>query len=169
MGWLGLIISIIIIGLIAGAIARLVIPGKQDMSIGMTILLGIVGSFVGGFLGFLIFRADPNGGFLQPAGIIGSIIGAIIVLLIWVAVNRRNGAARRVCPALRPSVRRSHGWGRRTSSFDRACVDLVRARTHERRGLRGESAARGTAQLLFLPFDTAPVFSVPAELSRLSS
>src|SRR3954468_7236678 len=96
MGWLGLIISIIIIGLIAGAVARLVIPGKQDMSIGMTILLGIVGSFVGGFLGFLIFRADPNGGFLQPSGIIGSIIGSIIVLLIWVAVKRRNGTARRV-------------------------------------------------------------------------
>jgi uncharacterized membrane protein YeaQ/YmgE (transglycosylase-associated protein family) len=93
MGWLGLIISIIIIGLIAGALARLIVPGKQSMSIGMTILLGIVGSFVGGFLGFLIFHADPNGGFLQPSGIIGSIIGAIIVLLIWMAVSRRRGTA----------------------------------------------------------------------------
>ena len=63
----------------------------------MTILLGIVGSFVGGFLGKLIFNADDNDGFLQPAGIIGSIIGAIIVLLIWVAVKRRGGSsARRV-------------------------------------------------------------------------
>ena len=97
MGWLGLIISVIIIGLIAGFIARAVVPGKQDMSIGATILLGIVGSFIGGFLGFLLFRADPNGGFLQPAGIIGSIIGAIIALLIWVAVKRRGGSsARRV-------------------------------------------------------------------------
>jgi uncharacterized membrane protein YeaQ/YmgE (transglycosylase-associated protein family) len=91
MGWLGLIISIIIIGLIAGALARLIVPGKQSMSIGMTILLGIVGSFVGGFLGFLLFHADPNGGFLQPSGIIGSIIGSIIVLLIWMAVSRRRG------------------------------------------------------------------------------
>jgi uncharacterized membrane protein YeaQ/YmgE (transglycosylase-associated protein family) len=91
MGWLGLVISIIIIGLIAGALARLIVPGKQSMSIGMTILLGIVGSFVGGFLGFLLFHADPQGGFLQPAGIIGSIIGAIIVLLIWMAVSRRRG------------------------------------------------------------------------------
>ncbi|MCW2812121.1 MAG: transglycosylase, partial [Friedmanniella sp.] len=83
---LGLIISIIVVGLIAGALARLVVPGKQDMSIAMTIILGIVGSFVGGFLGYLIFGKDSGGGFLQPAGIIGSIIGAIIVLLIWIRV-----------------------------------------------------------------------------------
>src|SRR3546814_18395213 len=72
------IIGLIVVGLIAGFIARAVIPGKQSMGILMTIVLGIVGSFVGGFLGFLIFGSDPNGGFLQPAGIIGSIIGAII-------------------------------------------------------------------------------------------
>ena len=82
------ILGLIIIGLIAGLIARAVIPGKQSIGILMTIVLGIVGSFVGGFLGFLIFRADPQGGFLQPAGIIGSIIGAIIVLGIYVAVTR---------------------------------------------------------------------------------
>ncbi|MGI8459967.1 MAG: GlsB/YeaQ/YmgE family stress response membrane protein [Propionibacteriaceae bacterium] len=87
---LGLIISIIVIGLIAGAVARLVVPGKQGMSIPMTILLGIVGSFVGGFLGYLIFGHDSGGGFLQPAGIIGSIIGAIIVLLIWTRVGARR-------------------------------------------------------------------------------
>ena len=47
---LGLIVTIIIVGLIAGALARLLVPGRQDISIPMTILLGIVGSFVGGFL-----------------------------------------------------------------------------------------------------------------------
>jgi len=81
---LGLIISIIVVGLIAGAVARLVVPGQQSMSIPVTILFGIVGSFVGGFLGFLLFRGNAGTGFLQPAGIIGSIIGAIIVLLICV-------------------------------------------------------------------------------------
>jgi len=91
---LGLIISIIVIGLIAGAVARLLVPGKQNLSIGMTIVLGIVGSFVGGFLGYLLFGADASGGFFQPAGIIGSIIGAIIVLLIWIGVTGRRTARR---------------------------------------------------------------------------
>ena len=84
------ILGLIVIGLIAGLLARAIIPGKQSMGILLTIVLGIVGSFVGGFLGFLLFGADPNGGFLQPSGIIGSIIGAIIVLGIYVAVVRRR-------------------------------------------------------------------------------
>jgi len=89
---LGLILSIIVVGLIAGALARLLVPGRQDLSIVMTILLGIVGSFVGGFLGHLIFGGDSGSGFLQPAGIIGSVIGAVIVLLIWTRVAGRRGA-----------------------------------------------------------------------------
>jgi uncharacterized membrane protein YeaQ/YmgE (transglycosylase-associated protein family) len=87
---LGLIVSIVIVGLLAGAIARLLIPGKQDLSIVMTIVLGIVGSFVGGFLGYLIFGKDAAHGFLQPSGIIGSIIGAVLVLLIWTRVGGRR-------------------------------------------------------------------------------
>ena len=87
---LGLIISIIIVGLIAGFIARAVVPGRQNLSIGMTLLLGIVGSFVGGFLGYLLFQKDATEGFLQPAGIIGSIIGAIIVLIIYTRVRSRR-------------------------------------------------------------------------------
>ncbi len=89
---LGLIITLIVVGLIAGALARLLVPGKQQMSIGMTIVLGIVGSFVGGFLGYVLFHKDSQNGFLQPSGLIGSIIGAVIVLLIWTRVgSRRHG------------------------------------------------------------------------------
>lgn len=90
---LGTIVSAIIVGLIAGALARLIVPGKQDLSIPMTILLGIVGSFVGGFLGYLLFGKDSADGLLQPAGIIGSVIGAIIALLIWNRVGGRRSVA----------------------------------------------------------------------------
>ena len=91
----GLIISLIIIGLIAGALARLLVPGKQDLSIPMTILIGIVGSFLGGFLGYLLFRKDDDDGFFQPSGIIGSVIGAIVVLLVWQRVGGRSTVRRR--------------------------------------------------------------------------
>jgi uncharacterized membrane protein YeaQ/YmgE (transglycosylase-associated protein family) len=90
----GLIISLIVIGLIAGALARLLVPGKQEMSILATIVLGIIGSFVGGFLGYLIFHKDGDSGFFQPSGIIGSVIGAIIVLLIWMRVGGNRRAVR---------------------------------------------------------------------------
>ena len=88
---LGLIISLIIIGLIAGALARLLVPGRDPIGIGGTILLGIVGSFIGGFLGYVLFHKDASAGFLQPSGLFGSIVGAIIALLIWRRVGGRSG------------------------------------------------------------------------------
>lgn len=92
---IGLIISILVIGLIAGALARLLVPGKQNLSVPMTIVLGVVGSFVGGFLGYLLFHKDSAQGFLQPSGIIGSVIGAVVVLVIWLRVGGRNSVRTR--------------------------------------------------------------------------
>ena len=88
------IISLIIIGAIAGFIARALVPGKDPMGIGATILLGVVGSFIGGFLGWALFGKDMDEGALQPSGIIGSIIGAIVALLIYRAATRRGVGGR---------------------------------------------------------------------------
>jgi uncharacterized membrane protein YeaQ/YmgE (transglycosylase-associated protein family) len=87
---IGFIIGLIILGLIAGALARLLVPGRDEMGVGATIVLGIIGSFVGGFLWRALFvPGDQNG--VEPAGWIGSIIGAVLVLLVWRAVETRRG------------------------------------------------------------------------------
>lgn len=85
------IIGIIIVGLIAGALARLIVPGEDPMGIGGTLVLGLVGSLIGGFLGFLLLGADSEDGAVQTAGIIGSVIGAVIALLVWRAIQSRRG------------------------------------------------------------------------------
>jgi uncharacterized membrane protein YeaQ/YmgE (transglycosylase-associated protein family) len=88
---LGLIITLLIVGLIAGALARLLVPGRDPIGIMGTIVVGIIGSFVGGFLGYVLFNHDLSEGALQPSGIIGSVVGAIVVLLIYRAVSGNYG------------------------------------------------------------------------------
>lgn len=75
------IIWMIIIGFIAGWIASKVVPGVEAMGFWLTSGLGIVGSFVGGFLSRL-FSKPADGAMFHPAGIIMSIIGAVIVLYV---------------------------------------------------------------------------------------
>jgi uncharacterized membrane protein YeaQ/YmgE (transglycosylase-associated protein family) len=84
---LGAILGFIVVGLIAGVIARFLVPGPDPMGWIGTIVLGIIGSFVGGFLANLIFGGTLA---ISPSGIVGSIIGAIIVLLIWRQVGGRR-------------------------------------------------------------------------------
>ena len=91
---IGFILYVIIIGLIAGAIARLIVPGTGGMGILATIVLGIIGSFIGGFLGYVLFGKDLSQGAFQMSGLFGSIIGAIIALLIYRATNGRRAGVR---------------------------------------------------------------------------
>ena len=89
---LGLIVYLLVIGIVAGYLARFLVPGKDPMGFWGTVALGIVGSFVGGLLGYLIFNEDLDQGALQASGIIGSIVGAVIALLIWRALGGRDRA-----------------------------------------------------------------------------
>lgn len=79
-------IAMIFLGLIAGALAKLIMPGRDGGGIFMTILLGIAGSLLGGFLFNLLGIGDGE----TWAGLIGSIIGAIAILAIYRAVTKRR-------------------------------------------------------------------------------
>ena len=82
-------IWMLIIGLIAGAIAKLIMPGKDPGGILVTMILGVAGAFLGGFL----FRALGIGGD-GPAGLIGAVIGALILLALYRVFTRRGGRSR---------------------------------------------------------------------------
>ena len=86
---IGNLIGWAVFGLIAGAIARLLVPGKQSMGIIMTMILGIVGSMVGGFVWALLFN---GGNYAGGANWIGSILGGVLVLVIfcWATRSRRT-------------------------------------------------------------------------------
>ena len=87
---LGFVVYLLVVGIVAGFLARLLVPGRDPMGFWATVLLGIIGSFVGGFLGYVLFGKDLDEGAIQASGIIGSIIGAVVVLLIYRAFNRRR-------------------------------------------------------------------------------
>lgn len=80
---MGTFIYLIVFGLLFGAFARAVVPGKDAMGLGGTLLLGVVGSLVGGFLGRLIFSTDLDDGWFQASGLIGSLVGSVIALLAY--------------------------------------------------------------------------------------
>ena len=80
------IIWTLIIGLVVGAIAKLIMPGKDPGGFIITILLGIAGAFLAGFLGRAMHWYTEG----QPAGIIVSVIGAIILLVIYRLLRGRN-------------------------------------------------------------------------------
>ncbi|HKD66774.1 MAG TPA: GlsB/YeaQ/YmgE family stress response membrane protein [Candidatus Binataceae bacterium] len=82
-------IWLIIIGFVAGVIAKLIHPGSNEPSgFILTTILGIVGAFVATFLGQAVGWYRPG----ESAGLIGGVIGAVILLVIWSAIARRQGA-----------------------------------------------------------------------------
>ena len=78
------LILFLIVGLIAGFIARALVPGPDPMGWVGTMVLGVIGSFVGGTLAALLFGGTLE---LSATGLIGSIVGSMIVLLLWRAMG----------------------------------------------------------------------------------
>ena len=80
------ILWFLVVGLVVGLIARAIMPGNQQMGIIMTILLGVAGSFVGGFLVSLISSNRVTD--FNTTGLIGSIIGAIVLMVVVGGLTR---------------------------------------------------------------------------------
>jgi uncharacterized membrane protein YeaQ/YmgE (transglycosylase-associated protein family) len=92
---LGEIIAAIIIGIIAGYLGRLLLPGRDPMGFVQTVIFGIIGSLVGYFVFTSVFGIGDSDKF-DLGGIVGAIIGTMIVLAIWRAVaGRADGRAAR--------------------------------------------------------------------------
>jgi uncharacterized membrane protein YeaQ/YmgE (transglycosylase-associated protein family) len=83
LGW-------IVFGLIVGAVAKLVMPGRDGGGILVTMLLGIVGAMVGGFIGRALNMYGPN----DAAGFFMATLGAVVVLALWRMIMGRSAAPR---------------------------------------------------------------------------
>jgi uncharacterized membrane protein YeaQ/YmgE (transglycosylase-associated protein family) len=82
------ILAFIVLGLLAGFLARAIMPGRQAMGFFATALLGMVGSILGGFIGSLI--SGDRLFALHAAGLIGSVVGSLLVLVLTGASRRRR-------------------------------------------------------------------------------
>lgn len=90
---IGTIIGALIVGLIVGALARLIMPGKQNIGVIMTIILGALGSLIGSWVTYKLGYSNANGGFEFIPFLVGIIV-AIILIAIYVGVTGKRGAGR---------------------------------------------------------------------------
>ena len=87
---IGTILSALVVGLIVGALARLIMPGKQNIGVIMTIVLGALGSFVGSWLTYQLGYQNSNGGWEIIPFLVGVIV-AIVLIAIYVGITGRRG------------------------------------------------------------------------------
>lgn len=86
------IIAFIILGLLAGVIAKAILPGEDPGGLIITTLIGVVGAILGGFLAQVLFDADPLDEFFDLSSWLTAIVGAIVLLLIYRLVAGRRPA-----------------------------------------------------------------------------
>jgi uncharacterized membrane protein YeaQ/YmgE (transglycosylase-associated protein family) len=88
------LIAFLILGLLAGAIAKALLPGDDPGGIIVTMIIGVVGALLGGFLAGLIFDVDPMDEFFDISTWLTAIVGSIVLLLIYRAVAGKRGGRR---------------------------------------------------------------------------
>jgi uncharacterized membrane protein YeaQ/YmgE (transglycosylase-associated protein family) len=86
------IIAFLVLGLLAGAIARALVPGEQSGGIFITMLLGVVGAVGAGLLAGVIFDVNPIDEFFDVSTWVAAIIGAVVVVAIYEAIVGRSGS-----------------------------------------------------------------------------
>ena len=87
------ILAWIVFGFVVGVVARAVMPGEQHMGIFKTTALGVAGSFVGGALAHVMFH-QPQFGHLDSVGFIGSVVGALVILVVGGLLSARSSRSR---------------------------------------------------------------------------
>lgn len=92
---IGTIIGAIVVGLIVGALARLVMPGKQNIGVIMTIVLGALGSFLGAWVSYKLGYSNQNGGFKIIPFLVG-VIFAIVLIAAYLGITGKRGSRPRV-------------------------------------------------------------------------
>ena len=87
---IGTIISAVVVGLIVGALARLIMPGKQNIGVLMTIVLGILGSLIGSWVTYQVGYSNSNGGWAVIPFLVGVVV-AIVLIAVYLAITGRRG------------------------------------------------------------------------------
>ena len=85
------ILTALVVGLIVGALARLIMPGKQNIGVIMTVALGALGSFIGAWLTYQLGYKNGNGGWEIIPFLVGIIV-AIILIAVYIGITGRRGA-----------------------------------------------------------------------------
>jgi uncharacterized membrane protein YeaQ/YmgE (transglycosylase-associated protein family) len=92
---IGTIIGAIVVGLIVGALARLIMPGKQNIGVIMTVALGAVGSFVGTWVTYRLGYSNENGGFEIIPFLVGIIVAILLIAAYLGITGKRSGRVQR--------------------------------------------------------------------------
>ncbi|MEQ7009007.1 GlsB/YeaQ/YmgE family stress response membrane protein [Actinopolymorpha sp. B17G11] len=85
------ILAFLILGLLCGVIAKFLLPGRDPGGLLVTLVIGVIGALVGGFLATALLKSDPMDGFWDASSWLTAIAGSVLVLLVWRAVRGRRG------------------------------------------------------------------------------